>query len=115
MGTIRNHSRDRVVMTFTFSVPADTDVEMVRKLVKTVGLQLAEDPALEGKLLAPLRSQGAVGIAGCDFDISCKFTARPGEQWAIRRRAFAKLQEALNAKGVERAAPEVGMARLAHR
>jgi small-conductance mechanosensitive channel len=115
MGTIQNHSRDWVVMKFTFSVPANTDVEMVRKLVKKVGLQMAEDPALEGKLLAPLKSQGAVGITGRNFDIGCKFMARPGEQWAIRRKAFAMLQEALNAKGVELAAPELNMAGLASR
>jgi small-conductance mechanosensitive channel len=115
MGTIQNHSRDWVVMKFSFSVSRDTDVEMVRKLVKKVGLQMAEDPALEGKLLAPLKSQGAVGITGRNFDIGCKFMARPGEQWAIRRKAFAMLQEALNAKGVELAAPELNMAGLASR
>ena len=97
------------------SVPGDTDVEMVRKLVKKVGLQMAEDPDLEGKLLAPLKSQGAVGIEGRNFDIGCKFMARPGEQWAIRRKAFAMLQAALNEKGVELAAPGPNMAAFASR
>ena len=115
MGTIQNHSRDWVVMKFTFSVPGDTDVEMVRKLVKKVGLQMAEDPDLDGKLLAPLKSQGAVGIEGRNFDIGCKFMARPGEQWAIRRKAFAMLQAALNEKGVELAAPGPNMAAFASR
>jgi hypothetical protein len=41
--------------------------------------------------------------------------ARPGEQWAIRRKAFAMLQDALNEKGVELAAPELSMAAFASR
>ena len=41
--------------------------------------------------------------------------ARPGEQWAIRRKAFAMLQAALNEKGVELAAPGPNMAAFASR
>lgn len=106
MGTIQNHSRDWVVMKFTFAVPPETDVEMVRKLIKRVGQEMAAEPEMEGKLLAPLKSQGAIGIAGRNYDIGCKFMARPGEQFAIRRKAFAMLQKALKEHGVELAAPE---------
>ncbi|MEM6680440.1 MAG: mechanosensitive ion channel domain-containing protein, partial [Pseudomonadota bacterium] len=84
MGTIQNHSRDYVVMKFSFAVPDDTDVEMVRKLVKKAGQELAADPELDGKLIAPLKSQGAISIRGRSFEIGCKFTAKPGDQFVIR-------------------------------
>ena len=105
MGTIQNHSRDFVVMKFSFAVPDDTDVEMVRKLVKKAGQQLAEDPELKDKLLAPLKSQGAISIQGRSFEIGCKFTARPGQQFIVRRKAYVILQQALREKGVELFAP----------
>ncbi len=105
MGTIQNHSRDYVVMKFSFAVPDDTDVEMVRKLVKKAGQELATDPELEGKLISPLKSQGAISIRGRSFEIGCKFTARPGDQFVIRRKAFVVLQRALREKGVELFAP----------
>lgn len=101
MGTIQNHSRDYVVMKFSFAVPDDTDVEMVRKLVKKAGQELAADPELEGKLIAPLKSQGAISIQGRSYQIGCKFTARPGQQFVIRRKAYVVLQKALKEKGVE--------------
>lgn len=110
MGTIQNHSRDYVVMKFSFAVPEDTDVERVRKLVKKVGAQLAEDPEIKDKLLAPLKSQGAISIKGRSFEIGCKFTAKPGQQFAIRRKAYAALQKALNENGIELFAPQLTLA-----
>ncbi|MEL6574318.1 MAG: mechanosensitive ion channel family protein, partial [Pseudomonadota bacterium] len=110
MGTIQNHSRDYVVMKFRFQVPEDTDVEMVRKLVKKAGAEMAQDPELEGKLLAPLKSQGAIGIEGRSFVIGCKFTARPGTQFIIRRKAYVVLQKALREKGIELFAPQLTLA-----
>ncbi len=110
MGTIQNHSRDWVKIKFTFNVPVDTDVEMVRKLVKKVGEQLSEDPELEGKFLEPLKSQGAVAIAGRSFTIGCKFTSRPGQQFLIRRKAYAALQKALEAQGIELYMPQLTLA-----
>ncbi|MEM6943333.1 MAG: mechanosensitive ion channel family protein [Pseudomonadota bacterium] len=105
MGTIQNHSRDYVVMKFTFMVPDETDLEMIRKLVKKAGQEMAADPELEGKLIAPLKSQGAIAIQGRNYEIGCKFTARPGQQFVIRRKAYAVLQKALRDKGIELSAP----------
>jgi small-conductance mechanosensitive channel len=107
MGTIQNHSRDWVKIKFTFNVPVDTDVEMVRKLVKKVGVALEEDPELEGKFLEPLKSQGAIAIAGRSFTIGCKFTSRPGQQFLIRRKAYAALQKALEEKGISLYMPQL--------
>jgi len=107
MGTIQNHSRDWVKIKFTFLVPSDTDVEMVRKLVKKVGQQLEEDPELDGKFLEPLKSQGAIGIRGRAYEIGCKFTSRPGQQFLIRRKAYAALQKALAEKDIDLFAPQL--------
>ena len=110
IGTVQNHSRDWVKMKFTFQVPAGTDLEMVRKLVKKVGEKLLEVPELEGKFLEPLKSQGALAITGPSYTIGCKFTCKPGQQFTIRRFAYAALQDALLEKGVKLYAPQIMLA-----
>lgn len=115
MGTIQNHSRDWAIMKFSFRVPADTDVEMVRKLIKKAGIELMNDPELEGKILMPLKSQGAVGITGRGYDIGCKFMATPGDQFVIRRKAFVLVQKALREKGIELAGQELDFSAMTQR
>jgi small-conductance mechanosensitive channel len=107
MGPIQNHSRDWVKVKFLFNVPAETDVEMVRKMVKKIGQQLEADPELEGKFLEPLKSQGAVAINGAGYTIGCKFTARPGQQFLIRRKAYAAVQKAMKEKGIDLYVPQL--------
>jgi small-conductance mechanosensitive channel len=110
MGTVQNHSRDYATMKFTFSVPSSVDLEMIRKLVKKTGEEMMSDPDLQGKILAPLKSQGALRIVGRSYEIGCKFTAKPGQQFAIRRKAYAALQKALSARGIEFFAPQLTVA-----
>lgn len=107
MGTIQNHSRDWVKVKFSFDVPEDTDLEMVRKLIKKVGQDLEQDSEIQGRFLEPLKSQGAVAIKGRSFTIGCKFTTRPGEQFLVRRKIYAALQKALHEKGVHLFAPSL--------
>lgn len=107
LGTIKNHSRDWVTVKFSFEVGPGEDLERVRKLVKKVGLALAENPELEGKFIEPLKSQGAIGMVGENFQIGVKFTCPPGEQFAIRRRAFIAIQKGLRDNGVQIPTPRV--------
>jgi small-conductance mechanosensitive channel len=107
MGTIQNHSRDWVKMKFTFSIPGDEDVEMVRKLVKKVGEALLTDPELEGKFIEPLKSQGAVAIVANSYEIACKFVCKPGQQFMIRRKAIAALQKVFAEKGIHLFTPQM--------
>ena len=110
MGTIQNHSRDWVKIKFTFAVPATVDLEMVRKAVKKVGEALELDPELNGKFIEPLKSQGALGIKGRSYEIGCKFTTRPGEQFLVRRKVYAALQKALKEKNIDLFAPQLTIA-----
>lgn len=107
MGTIQNHSRDWVKVKFSFDVPQDEDLERVRKLIKKVGIELMEDPELAGKFIDPLKSQGAVAMTGANYQIGVKFTCPPGQQFVIRRKAYAALQKAFTAAGIHLATPRV--------
>jgi small-conductance mechanosensitive channel len=107
MGTVQNHSRDFATMKFSFAVPAGTDLEKVRKLVKKAGEAMLSDPELQGKIIAPLKSQGAVAIQGASYQIGIKFTAKPGEQFAVRRKAFLAVSKALEENGIKLFAPQL--------
>jgi small-conductance mechanosensitive channel len=107
MGTIKNHSRDWVTMKFFIEVAQTEDLERFRKLVKKVGAELSEDPDIGDQFIEPLKSQGAIAMVGPNYQVGIKFTCRPGEQFVIRRKAFAAIQDAIEEHGIKLAVPHV--------
>jgi small-conductance mechanosensitive channel len=107
MGTVQNHSRDYATMKFTFAVPSDTDVEKVRKLIKKAGASMMEDPEVKDFILEPMKSQGVLSIQGPSYVIGCKFTARPGKQFIVRRKAYVAIQKALEENGIHLFEPQL--------
>lgn len=113
LSAVTNYSRDWVIMKLEFRLPYGTDMEKVRKAIKKTGQEMATEEQFEGKLLAPLKSQGVVRTEQSSLVFRAKFTAKPGEQFLIRREAFRRIQEALEASGIDTYAPhqvEVHMA-----
>lgn len=107
MGNITNHSRDWVRVKFQIRVPFDTDLNRLRKAIKSVGQEMQEDPVLGPLFLEPIKSQGAVSTDDSGFMTSVKFMCRPGQQFAIRREAYARIQKAFAANGIEFASRRV--------
>ena len=99
--TLTNWSRDWAIMKFELRVPFETDIEMVRKMIKQIGLNMMEDPTFGPLMLAPLKSQGVNRIDDSALIIRCKFTAIPGQQYLIRREAFTRIQRAFEEKGIQ--------------
>ncbi len=107
MGTINNHSRDWVRVKFQIRVPFDTDLNLMRKVIKRVGQELAEDPEIGPLFLQPVKSQGVVSTDDSGFVTSVKFMSRPGEQFLIRREAYARIQKAFAENDIEFASRRV--------
>ncbi|TVQ34207.1 MAG: mechanosensitive ion channel family protein [Geminicoccaceae bacterium] len=101
MGTVQNHSRDWVKLKLMLRVPLDVDLELVRKTVKKVGTELAADEQFKDQFLEPVKSQGVVDVDDSAFIIAVKFVCRPGQQFVLRRHAYAKIQEAFQKAGIE--------------
>jgi len=55
---LTNYSRDWAIMKFELRVPFETDINVLRKIIKKVGVEMMEDPELGPDLLEPLKSQG---------------------------------------------------------
>ena len=58
LGAVQNQSRDWVIDKFNITVGYDTDIDFARKLIKQIGLELAEDPEFKHWVLEPIKMQG---------------------------------------------------------
>ena len=104
---LTNFSRDWVMMKLPLRVTYDTDVEKLRKLVKKLGQSLLEDPELGPKFLQPLKSQGVIQMEDSAMIIRVKFMTRPGDQWTVRNKVFARIRELFEREGIRFAHREV--------
>lgn len=100
LGAITNYMRGGIIEKFNLEFPYDTDVDKVRKIIKMVGLEMLEDEEYGEDFIRPLKSQGVREISNSVMVIRAKFTAKPGKHFVIRREAFRRVTQALNAKGV---------------
>mgnify|MGYP000629807311 CR=1 FL=1 len=100
LGAVTNYMRGGIVIKFPLEFPYDTDIDKVRKIIKKVGIAMLEDPEIGDDFLQPVKSQGVYEITNSVMVIRVKFTAKPGKQFVIKREAFRRITEALNAKGI---------------
>lgn len=61
---------------------------------------MLDDPELGPQFLDPLKSQGANRMDDSAFIVRCKFTCKPGNQFLLRREAYARIQAAFEEKGI---------------
>ena len=62
VGHITNFSRDWTTVKFNLAFAHGTDIELLRKTVKKIGLDMMEEPAFKPILMQPLKMQGVVDI-----------------------------------------------------
>jgi small-conductance mechanosensitive channel len=110
LGAVQNMSRDWVIDKFQIGVTYDTDLEKARKLIKKIGQELAEDPEYAPHIIEPLKMQGVEQFGDFAIQIRLKMTTRPGEQFVIRRKAFARIKQAFDKNGIQFATPTVQVA-----
>lgn len=102
-GAIRrmtNQSRDWVVEKLDFRLTYDTDMAKVKKIIKRIGQELQADPTLGPNILQPLKSQGVLAMEDSALLVKAKFTAKPGEQFVIRREAYQRVKQAFDEAGI---------------
>ncbi|MCW2238370.1 mechanosensitive ion channel domain-containing protein [Azospirillum canadense] len=97
---LTNYSRDWALMRLEFRVPPDTDMAVVKKIVKTIGKELADDPEMGPSFIEGLKSQGVRRVEDDAVIIGVKFTAKPDEQFVIRREAYHRLIRAFRDNGI---------------
>ncbi len=101
--SLTNHSRDWVIMKLEFRVPFDTDLKLVKKLIKTIGATMKEHEEYGASILETLKSQGVRRMEEFNMVVGVKFMTRPGEQWLVRRDAYQMVRDAFDANGIRMA------------
>jgi small-conductance mechanosensitive channel len=101
MKSLTNYSRDWALMRLEFRVAPDTDINLVKKLVKKIGKELLEDPELGPNFIDPLKSQGIRNVEDGAMVLGIKYIAKPNTQFTIRRVAYEKLINAFRENGIE--------------
>jgi small-conductance mechanosensitive channel len=100
LSSLTNYSRDWVIMRLEFRVPFETDIKLVKKIVKKIGAELQENETYGDGILQTLKSQGVRRMEEFNMVVGVKFMAKPGSQWLIRRDAYQKLRDAFEANGI---------------
>ncbi|EJL58534.1 small-conductance mechanosensitive channel [Rhizobium sp. CF122] len=101
IGKIQNFSRDWAIEKFSFRVAFETDVELVRRLFKKIGQDIAADPELAPDLIETFKSKGIGDVEDGTLIIKASFTAKPGKQSMIRRAALMAVQNAFRENGIK--------------
>jgi small-conductance mechanosensitive channel len=99
--TLTNYTRDWSLMRLEFRLPADTDLGLVKKIVKQVAKELEADPEIGPNFIEGLKSQGVRSVEDNAIVVGIKYITRPGKQWTIRREAFQRLLQAFRQHGIE--------------
>ena len=107
---ITNYSRDWVIDKATIGVTYDTDIDKVKRIIKQIGKDLAADPELAPHIIETLKMQGIEEYGDYAVRIRLKLTCKPGEQFVIRRRAYAMIKKAFDDNGIKFASPTVQVA-----
>ena len=109
LGAIQNQSRDWVIDKIAVGVTYDSDLERARKLIKQIGLDLQKDPEFAPLILEPLKMQGVEQLGDFAVQIRAKMMTLPGEQFVIRRKAYAMIKKAFDENGIKFAFPTVSV------
>ncbi len=110
LGAVQNMSRDWVIDKQQLTVPYDTDLDQLKKIIKQIGKELQADPELAPNIIETLKMQGVEQFGEFAMQIRLKMMTKPGEQFVIRRRAYAMIKQAFAENGIEIALPTVTVA-----
>ncbi len=103
---VTNSSRDWVIVKMKFTVPFDTDMKKVKKIFKTIGAEMMQQP-YASDIIETFKLQGVGDVNDVGMVIRGKFKAKPGRQWVARKDIYSKIQQAFEQNGIEFARREV--------
>jgi small-conductance mechanosensitive channel len=110
LGAVQNMARDWVIDKLQIGITYDSDLDKARKLIKKIGQELAQDPALAPDILETLKMQGVEDFSDYGLKIRLKMMTKPGQQFVIRRKAYAMIKKAFDENGIKFARPTVQVA-----
>ncbi len=105
VGHITNFSRDWTVLKFNLAFAPGTDVELLRKTVKKIGVDMMAEPQFKPIIMQPLKMQGVVDIKDSQVIVRFKVMTRPKNPSLVQRTAIRRLYDTLPGLGIRFAVP----------
>src|SRR3546814_13053089 len=69
--------------------------------VQTCALPISKDPELASHIIEPMKMQGVEQFGDFAIKIRMKMMTKPGEQFVIRRKAYAMIKKAFAENGIQ--------------
>jgi small-conductance mechanosensitive channel len=100
LGAVTNLSRDFATTKFNLRLELGTDVELIRRTAKQIGLAMQQDPEIAAEVILPLKMQGIAEITENAVVIRFKFTARPVKPSWVQREYLKRMYLMFAEKGI---------------
>jgi small-conductance mechanosensitive channel len=100
LGAVTNLSRDFATIKFNLKLEPGTDIELVRRTAKQIGLAMQEDPEIAAEVMLPLKLQGIAEITENAVVARFKFTARPVKPSWVQREYLKRMYQVFAEKGI---------------
>jgi len=101
MGSVQNFSRDYIITKLDVRVRYDADIERIRKIIKKISKELQKDEDTGQLLLSKIKSQGVREMDDSAMIVRVKYKTKPGDQFAVRREVYRRIQERFREQGIE--------------
>jgi small-conductance mechanosensitive channel len=98
---LTNQTRDWSLMRLEFRVASDTDLGVIKRIIKGIGKELEADPEMGPSFIEPLKSQGVRRVEDDAMIIGVRYVTKPGEQFLIRREAYQRILAAFTENGID--------------
>jgi small-conductance mechanosensitive channel len=100
LGAVTNLSRDFATIKFNLKLEPGTDMELVRRTAKQIGLAMQQDPEIAAEVMLPLKLQGIAEITENAVVARFKFTARPVKPSWVQREYLKRMYQVFAEKGI---------------
>lgn len=99
--TLANMTKTWSAMVFDIGVAYKSDVDQVIRIMREVGEDIQQDPALAPKILEPLEVFGVEAFEDNSVIVKARFKTSPIEQWTVGREYRRRLKYAFDQQGIE--------------
>ncbi len=101
ISTVTNRSREYAFAMIEVGVGYAENLDRVIEVIRSVGAQLAQDPAFGEKILEPVEILGVENWADSSVNLRFRFKTKALEQWPVRREMLRRLKNEFDRQGIE--------------
>jgi small-conductance mechanosensitive channel len=103
--TLSNLTKDFAYAVVDVGVGYAEDADRVVDVLRTVGAEVAAEPAIAPNVLAPIEVQALEALGNGQMTVRLRLKARPLTQWDLGRELRRRIKKTFDAQGIQLSAP----------